>query len=945
MSPSVPELVESLASFVSWRRRYLRGDEKGEAQVFCERLFRAFGHEGVREAGATLEARLKKIDAKGTAFADLMWKPRCLIEMKKSGTDLSRHFRQAFAYWVQAVPNRPRYVVLCNFDEFWIYDFDRQVDAPVDIVALDDLPQRYDALTFLLPVAVAPVFGNDLVAVTREAAAAVSSVFRSLHARGVDRRLAQRFVLQCVVAMFAEDIKLLPKKSFTRAVRDARDGSEAYDLIGGLFVAMNSPGQTPAGRYSGTPYFNGGLFSTIVPMSLTEDELMKLREASNTDWSGVRPEIFGTLFEESMSAGERHAYGAHFTSQADIAKIILPTIVQPWQDRIVAASSINDLEKILLDMAVFRVLDPACGSGNFLYVAYREMRRLESEVKRAISDRRRSTGRAAQDVFSYVTTDHFFGIDRNEFAVEVAKVTMTLAKKLAADEFGDFESVLPLDDLDDVIQARDALFSPWPRADVIIGNPPYMGRRRMVDELGADYTQQLAAAYPGVGGVSDLVCYWFPIAHDALAEGGRAGFVATQAIRDGASRKASLDYLVENRGVIVDAVSVQPWSGDAVVHVCIVNWVKGAEHAPSSRILWLDDGNLRLPMQFIPASLKPTTDVRLAVPLAVNRKPKTCFQGQTTGHVEGFRLHGDQLADFDAGSHAYIYPVIGGDSLIHELAPTEFVIDVSVGDIIEAEQVAPAAMAHLRKKVLPDRLERAIGQREKNEALLAKSPRAKTNKHHERFLEFWWRHAYRRDDLIREIDKLDRYIALTIVAAVGRKSIYQFVDSSIRPDASLQVFTLSDDYSFGVLSSSLHRQWFDERCSKLKVDPRYTPTTVYDTFPWPVNPSQPRIDAVVRVSADILQLREAYLNKGITLAQQYNSLRKPGSSMLGKLHDRLDNVVMELYGFSRQDDVLAQILALNLAAAEQPGQQQSPGGARLSNTRVTSYRVTAGRPV
>ena len=933
------ELVARLSAFVEWRNDYLTGDEKGEAQLFCERLFLAFGHDGVKEAGATLEARLKKFDVKGTAFADLMWKPRCLIEMKKSKTDLSRHFRQAFTYWVQAVPGRPRYVVLCNFDEFWIYDFDRQVDAPVDIVSLTDLPNRYDALAFLLPEQKAPVFGNDLVAVTRDAAAAVSGVFRSLHARGIDRRLAQRFVLQCVVAMFAEDIGLLSEKSFTRALRDAKDGSEAYDLIGGLFIAMNSPGNTPAGRYSGTPYFNGGLFATIVPMNLTGDELQRLREASNTDWSGVRPEIFGTLFEESMDAGERHAYGAHFTSAADIAKVVVPTIVDPWQAKINDATSISDLEKILFEMATFRVLDPACGSGNFLYVAYREMRRLESEVKRAISDRRRSAGLAAQDTFSYVTPDHFFGIDRNEFAVEVAKVTMTLAKKLAADEFGDFEPVLPLDDLDGAIRAGDALFTPWPKANAIIGNPPYLGRRRMAEELGVEYTQRLAERYPEIGGVSDLVCYWFPLAHDALPVGGRAGFVATQAIRDGASRKASLDYVVDNDGAIIEAVSVQPWSGDAVVHVSIVNWIKGTEYAPTQRVLWLDQGNLRLPVKFIAPSLKPTTDVRLAIPLLCNRRPKTCFQGQTTGDVKGFRLKPDQLGSFDTGSRKLIHPVIGGDSLIHELGPTNYVIDIPFDDLVDAEQAAPEAMSHLKKLVLPGRQKRAVEQDSKNKTMLLKNPNAKTNKHHGRFLDYWWRHAYRRDDLIEQLENTDRYIALTIVAAVGRRSIYQFVDSRIRPDASLQAFTLEDDYSFGVLSSSLHRQWFDERCSKLKVDPRYTPTTVYDTFPWPLHPAQPKIDAVVKASADIIQLRETYFDKGMTLAAQYDAIRGPGSSMLGKLHSRLDKAVINLYGFSQQDDLLAQLLALNLAAAGQQGQAQAPGGSTFPNTKITSYKL------
>ena len=144
-------MKSSLAEFVRYRREHLDGDEKGEAQVFLDRFFKAFGHEGVAEAGGKLEMRIKKSDAKGTAFADLVWKPRCLVEMKKAGVDLSRHYRQAFDYWAELVPDRPRYVILCNFDELWIYDFSRQMDAPVDRIKLDDLPNRSDALGFMLP--------------------------------------------------------------------------------------------------------------------------------------------------------------------------------------------------------------------------------------------------------------------------------------------------------------------------------------------------------------------------------------------------------------------------------------------------------------------------------------------------------------------------------------------------------------------------------------------------------------------------------------------------------------------------------------------------------------------------------------------------------------------------------------------------------------------------
>jgi len=194
--PQIELKVSRIQEFVKYAGR-LKGDEKGEAQVFCDRLFQAFGHHGYKEAGATLEFRVKRKDQK-TKFADLVWKPRVLLEMKKSSEKLDKHYRQAFEYWLELVPHRPRYVILCNFKEFWIYDFDLQLDDPMDRIKLEDLPRRYSALNFLFPVEDEPLFGNDRVAVTRKAADKIATIFNSLVSRGEDRMLAQRFLLQCV---------------------------------------------------------------------------------------------------------------------------------------------------------------------------------------------------------------------------------------------------------------------------------------------------------------------------------------------------------------------------------------------------------------------------------------------------------------------------------------------------------------------------------------------------------------------------------------------------------------------------------------------------------------------------------------------------------------------------------------------------------------------------
>jgi len=602
-----------LTSFCDWVRSNIAGDEKGEAQIFLDRLFQAFGHAGVKEAGADLEMRVRSRDRKGTAFADLVWKPYVLIEMKKRGEDLTRHYRQAFDYWTHLVPNRPRFVILCNFDEFWVYDFETQMDEPVDKVALPDLPTRYDPLTFLFPSHEPPRFGNHHEKVTRQAADRLATCFNKLMVRHVDRTEAQRFILQLLVALFAEDIKLLPHSLVAQLLDDCHKPEDTYDLLGGLFEAMNTPGGVAGGRFKGVEYFNGGLFAQPARLELLPDEVNQLKTAADYDWSKVRPEIFGTIFEHTLAGkeserDERRAFGCHFTHPTDIMKIVGPTIVRPWTELIENATTLQQLGHLHGRMQRYTVLDPACGAGNFLYIAYRELKRLETRLHERFTELQKGT--KGQRQMGFVTTRQFYGLDINPFAIEIAKVTMMIARKLAIDELKkEDERPLPLDNLDDNFIAGDALIEPvthngrpvrvtlfselenpyasgqviptkWPPADVIIGNPPFGGAKLLKPQRGADYVNAVRKVYPAVPGMADYCVYWLRKAHDHLPVctpedpvAGRAGLVGTQNIRNNQSRVGGLDHIVRS-GTIVEAVDNQPWSGEANVHVSIVNWVK-----------------------------------------------------------------------------------------------------------------------------------------------------------------------------------------------------------------------------------------------------------------------------------------------------------------------------------------------------------------------------------
>lgn len=928
------DLKDGLNAFVGYWKG-LDGDEKGEAQVFCDRLFQAFGHAGYKEAGATLEARVKQKGGKtGTSFADLVWKPRVLIEMKKRGSPLQLHFRQAFDYWVNLVPNRPRYVVLCNFDEFWIYDFDKQVDEPVDVVLTQDLPRRHLALAFLTPENATPLFGNDREAVTREAAERIAEVFRTLIEKGEDREKAQRFVLQMVVAMFAEDVDLNPAGTMSRIVQDCFKGASSYDLMGGLFRQMNSPASASGGRFKGVPYFNGGLFATVDPIELGVKELTAIGAAADTDWSKINPAVFGTLFQASMDAERRHALGAHFTAERDIMKVVIPTISRPWEARILAAKTLKDLLALREEMLAFRVLDPSCGSGNFLYLAFRELVRLEillvSRMKALSSPK---TFKKDVQTLSMISPRQFHGMDIDPFAVELAKVTLLFGKKLALDEIHQAidrdqidldlqgDHAIPLENLDDNLRCTDALFAEWPKVDAIIGNPPFQSKNKMQQEFGRAYVNKVRARYPEVPGRADFCVYFFRRAHDELAPGKRAGLVGTNTIRQNYSREGGLDHIVKQGGTITDAVSSQVWSGDAAVHVSIVNWVKGAEKGPKRLMRQVgnaDDSPWEaVTVDAINSALSFDADVTQVASLATNAKATACFQGQTHGHA-GFlmpRAEAESHLKVHPADRGVLHPFLIADELIGEAdsLPSRYVIDFGELDLLDA-QSHKALFERVAKTVLHGRSERAKAEDARNAEALAADASGKVTRDHASALRTWWRLFRRRADMLDAIAPLKRYIAC---GRVTKRPIFEFISTDIHPNDALMVFPFEDDYSFGILQSSAHWEWFVARCSTMKGDFRYTSNTVFDTFPWPQKPTKVAVRAVANAAVTLRKVRNDLRSKHkLSLRELYRSTEKLGAHPLKDAQSALDVAVAKAYGFTPRTTLLPALATLNAECAK-----------------------------
>ena len=878
------ERKQRFEEFVSWMDKHITGDEKGEGQIFLERFLQSFGNKGIKEVGAVCESRVKKKSGT-TGFADLVWKPRMILELKKRGENLAKHYNQAFEYWISLVPNRPQYMVLCNFDEFWVYDLNTQINDPVHRLETKNLPAEWGALAFLFPKQEEPVFDNNNVEVTRQAAEIIGSMFVSLTNRKVDAQRAQRFVLQLVVALFAEDVDLIPKYTLNKILKSAVSNPITQEELTKLFKAMaNESDKNKPKGYKNIAYFNGGLFNQVDPIELTFKELDLLYEASNYDWSKVRPSIFGSIFESSMDSKKRHAEGVHFTSELDIQKIVYPTIVKPFKERIEAAKTKKSLLGILSDLEGFKVLDPACGSGNFLYIAYRELVRLEIEVQELVHEKfqdKKGSFNPDNLSFTRVTPRNFYGIDINGFGIELAKIALSIGRKLAADEFHLHDNILPFDNLDKNIVCQDALFTDWPKTDVIIGNPPFLGGKYFREQRGDDYAEKIYKQWPEVKGQPDFCVFWFRKSIESQAQ--RIGLVATNSIAQNVSRAASLDYIVSSGGKIINAISTQVWSGEANVHVSIVNWLKNGVDYDGKIIL--DD----IEVSTINSSLKNEQHFTSASKIKSNlsKSFESCgLRGK------GFVISEEEAKTWikaDRKNKNVLKPMIDGMSLVTPNKRNMWVIDFFDMPIEEAS-----------KYILP-----FLRVKEK-----VKPVRDKNNRESRR--KYWWHFGEKSPKMRNALKGLKCYFALPKVA---KYTLFQAIDIKILPCEAIMVVASDDFFILGILNSKVHLDWVEAQRSTLEDRTRYTNTTCFETFPFPQKPIEKHKEEVRKVMGELETFRvDLAKSRDKKITDIYNEFLTEPTSQLYKLHRQLDKAVVAAYGWKyiESEDYKEKLLALNI---------------------------------
>ncbi len=475
-------------------------------------------------------------------------------------------------------------------------------------------------------------------------------------------------------------------------------------------------------------------------------------------------------------------------------------------------------------------------------------------------------------------------MDTNPFAVQLARVTLMIGRKIAIDRLGLTEPALPLDTLDGNIVCKDALFSDWQPADAIIGNPPFLGGNRIRLALGDSYVDQVFRKFSDVKDRIDFCGYWFQLAHNQLSENGRAGLVGTNSISQGVTRIATLDYIVQNEGYIHDAISTQTWSGEANVHVSIVNW---SRRKPKE--FYLDHQKV----SFINSSLRSTIDISISCRLIANAGK--CFEGvKPTGKgflVDEARVRYWIKADPRNAEILKLYSDADDLTKIPHGTPSRWIVDFNAMSLEEASSyILP--FEHIKATVKPERdlNRRAATQR------------------------YWWQYGEKRPGMRKALISLVSYFG---VPAHSKWFIFLPCPLIWLPGNSVKAVASDDFYILGILTSKIHRLWVKAQASTLEDRIRYTHNTCFETFPFPQTPAPKLVEQIRSAAQDLHQYRTEIMEKkqwGIT--QLYNQFFHEPASQLYKHHAKLDALVLTAYGFKPDDDLLAKLLELNLALAE-----------------------------
>jgi type II restriction/modification system DNA methylase subunit YeeA len=891
----------------------------------------------------------------GDGWADV-WKRGCFAwEYKGKRKNLDEAYVQLQRYAV-ALENPPLLIV-SDMERFRIHTNWTNTVQQVYELTLDELSDSRRLRILRQAFSETEVEqlkpGKTRQELTEDIAAKFARIAKNLRDRGHEPHLVAHFVNRMLFCMFAEDVGLLPNQLFRRMLEGSKAVSGSFvENARKLFAAMREGGSVGFERVE---WFNGGIFDDDNALSLTDREIEEALNAASLDWSNIDPSIMGTLFERGLDPDKRSQLGAHYTDREKIMKIVNPTIVEPlareWEETRGEISKLMDRSHTHRDrtqrtraynnavslhqrhverLKEFRILDPACGSGNFLYLSLHALKDLEHRANLEAEQL------GLPFIFPAVGPECVLGIEINPYAAELARVSVWIGEiqwmRRNGFNIGRKPILKPLD----TIQCRDAIINEdgsaaeWPDANVVIGNPPFLGAKLMKRVLGVKMTDEIRALYKGrLPGFTDLVCYWFENTRELIERGvvARAGLVATNSIRKNTNLPVMKRITQTSR--IYEAWSEEQWDIDgAAVDVSLICF--GDSGAQATRLNGAVVGSINpdLTTGLNLTTAKPLTQNSKAVFLGIQKSGPFDVPGELvrTWMSEPINPNGRRNAEV-------LKPYWNGDDVTGRPRDMWF-IDLPIGLSKGDAALFTSPFRHLA--TTPD-----------EDGKLVQELRAASGSTSQTYP--WWQPWRPRSKMRSIIERLPRYI---VTPETAQYRIFVWLSYPVLPDKNLIVVPREDDLMFGLLQSHFHAAWSLRKGSDLEDRPRYTHTTTFATFPFPAGmtpdvdlasarrlPTAPAIEAaaqrlnelrnrwlfptdlVRRVSevAPGFPDRLVPIDEGaarILTRRTLTTLYKEQPEWLIEAHHDLDRAVAAAYGWPEEietEDALHRLLELNIA--------------------------------